>query len=62
MFNLKISIVNTETSIFENLNAAELEAIKAGKSEVMSESVDAEAMGDGSGDHCCNIIIPPVRI
>lgn len=53
--------MNTETSIFENLNAAELEAIKAGKSEVVSESMDdAEAMGDGLALSCCNDT-PPVR-
>lgn len=48
MFNLP------ETSIFENLNATEMEAVKAGKSEVMSESMEAEAMGDGALLFCCD--------
>lgn len=55
MFNLQISIIKkTETSIFENLNATEMEAVKAGKSEVMSESMEAEAMGDGALLFCCD--------
>lgn len=46
--------MKTETSIFENLNAAEMEAVKAGKSEVMAESMEAEAMGDGALLFCCD--------